>query len=444
MRTHRNTVVIGAGQAGLAASWWLVNRGIDHVVLERGLVAEKWRSQRWDSFTLLSPNWQTRLPGHAYAGPDPEGFMTGAETAAFLADYARSFAAPVRSGVTVTRVQPGEDGWVLETSAGPVDGVQRDRRDRGAEPAARAAPCSCRCPPCTRATTATRTACRRARCSWWGRAPPGSRSRASWPRPDGACTWPSAGTRRSPAATGATTRTGGWTGWACWRGRWTRCPAGGRRAAAATPCWRAAPGTWTCRRWPPRASWRTAGCSTCAPASPGSATTSTPRSRPPTPTPTGSAPPSTPRHRHRYAAPVEPPAPARPGHRRPARARPRRHRRGRLGHRIPPRLLLALGARAGRRRGARARARHHRRTRAVLPGAAVAVAALVELPRRRGRRRRARDGPPGRPHGARRRLTDRRERGSRRANPVEGDLARRARFSSATIRSRSAYMSSFV
>ena len=71
MRTHRNTVVIGAGQAGLAASWWLVNRGVDHVVLERGQVAEKWRSQRWDSFTLLSPNWQTRLPGHAYAGPDP-------------------------------------------------------------------------------------------------------------------------------------------------------------------------------------------------------------------------------------------------------------------------------------------------------------------------------------------------------------------------------------
>jgi putative flavoprotein involved in K+ transport len=120
VRTHRNTVVIGAGQAGLAASWWLVSRGIDHVVLERGRVAEKWRSQRWDSFTLLSPNWQTRLPGHAYSGPDPEGFMTGAETAAFLADYARSFAAPVVSDVTVTRVQPGGDGWVLETSAGPL------------------------------------------------------------------------------------------------------------------------------------------------------------------------------------------------------------------------------------------------------------------------------------------------------------------------------------
>ena len=73
MRTHRNTVVIGAGQAGLAASWWLVNRGVDHVVLERGRVAEKWRSQRWDSFTLLSPNWQTRLPGHCLRRAGPGG-----------------------------------------------------------------------------------------------------------------------------------------------------------------------------------------------------------------------------------------------------------------------------------------------------------------------------------------------------------------------------------
>jgi len=120
MRTHRNTVVIGAGQAGLAASWWLVNRGVDHVVLERGQVAEKWRSQRWDSFTLLSPNWQTRLPGHAYAGPDPEGFMTGTQTAAFLAGYARSFAAPVRSGVSVTSVRPDGGGWTLTTSAGSL------------------------------------------------------------------------------------------------------------------------------------------------------------------------------------------------------------------------------------------------------------------------------------------------------------------------------------
>src|SRR3569623_615455 len=101
MRTHRNTVVIGAGQAGLAASWWLVNRAVDHVVLERGRVAQRWRSERWDSFTLLSPNWQTRLPGHRYRGPDLHGIMTGGEEADFLEHYARG--APVRTGVAVHR-----------------------------------------------------------------------------------------------------------------------------------------------------------------------------------------------------------------------------------------------------------------------------------------------------------------------------------------------------
>ncbi len=118
MRTHRNTIVIGAGPAGLAASWWLVNRGVDHVVLERHRVAEKWRSQRWDSFTLLSPNWQTRLPGHSCTGPDP-----GAETAAFLADYARSFAAAVCSGVAFTYV-----GRAALSAADPVGGAAVIRR----------------------------------------------------------------------------------------------------------------------------------------------------------------------------------------------------------------------------------------------------------------------------------------------------------------------------
>jgi putative flavoprotein involved in K+ transport len=118
VRSHRNTVVIGGGQAGLAASWLLVRRGVDHVVLERGRVAEKWRSQRWDGFTLLSPNWQTRLPGHAYRGPDPEGFMTGAEVADFLGGYARSFAAPVLAGADVTRVRPSGCGWSVTTSMG--------------------------------------------------------------------------------------------------------------------------------------------------------------------------------------------------------------------------------------------------------------------------------------------------------------------------------------
>src|SRR3712207_7674655 len=81
MDATASTVVIGAGQAGLAVSRCLRDRGIGHLVLERGRIAQRWRSERWDSFTLLSPNWQTRLPGHRYAGPDPDGFMRGAEVA---------------------------------------------------------------------------------------------------------------------------------------------------------------------------------------------------------------------------------------------------------------------------------------------------------------------------------------------------------------------------
>ena len=113
-----DTLVIGAGQAGLAMSRCLSDRGREHLVLERGRVAQRWRSERWDPFTLLSPNWQTRLPGHRYRGPDPDGFMAGSEVADFLEHYARG--APVRSGVAVHRLEPAPAGWRARTSAGDV------------------------------------------------------------------------------------------------------------------------------------------------------------------------------------------------------------------------------------------------------------------------------------------------------------------------------------
>ncbi len=75
-----DTLIIGGGQAGLAMSRCLSDRRIDHVVLERGQVAERWRRERWDSLRLLTPNWMTRLPGFAYAGPDPDGFMHAARS----------------------------------------------------------------------------------------------------------------------------------------------------------------------------------------------------------------------------------------------------------------------------------------------------------------------------------------------------------------------------
>ncbi len=81
--------VVGAGHAGLAMSRRLTERSIDHVVLERGEVANSWRTQRWPSLRLLTPNWQTRLPGHDYAGNDPDGFMPAGEVVTTLTRYAR-------------------------------------------------------------------------------------------------------------------------------------------------------------------------------------------------------------------------------------------------------------------------------------------------------------------------------------------------------------------
>ena len=117
------TVVVGGGQAGLALSYWLTLAGHEHVVLERGRVAERWRSERWDSMTVLTPNWAITLPGHPYAGDDPDGFMGKDDVAAFVEHYAGTFDAPVRTGVTVTAVRaaPGPARFRLETSDGAID-----------------------------------------------------------------------------------------------------------------------------------------------------------------------------------------------------------------------------------------------------------------------------------------------------------------------------------
>ncbi len=111
-------VVIGGGQAGLAMSRCLAGGGVDHVVLERGRVAERWRSERWDSLRLLTPNWQSRLPGLRYEGPDPDGYMRMPEVVDFLERYARSFAAPVEEGTTVLAVEPVGAGYRVTTDRG--------------------------------------------------------------------------------------------------------------------------------------------------------------------------------------------------------------------------------------------------------------------------------------------------------------------------------------
>jgi putative flavoprotein involved in K+ transport len=113
-----DTVVVGAGHAGLAISAHLTAGGRDHVVLDRGRTAERWRSERWDSLRLLTPNWMVRLPGYDYGGPDPEGYMTAGELAELLDRYSVAFGLPVLEETPVRSVVRDDDGFVVETPDG--------------------------------------------------------------------------------------------------------------------------------------------------------------------------------------------------------------------------------------------------------------------------------------------------------------------------------------
>jgi putative flavoprotein involved in K+ transport len=113
-------VVVGAGHAGLAASRFLSARSVEHVVLERGDVANSWRRERWESLRLLTPNWQTRLPGQRYEGPDPDGYMTAGEVAEFIERFAKWSEAPVRTGTDVTAVRRADDGYRVTTEHGEI------------------------------------------------------------------------------------------------------------------------------------------------------------------------------------------------------------------------------------------------------------------------------------------------------------------------------------
>jgi putative flavoprotein involved in K+ transport len=115
-----DTVVIGAGHAGLAVSRLLIDAGCEHVVLERGRVAERWRTERWDSLRLLTPNWMTRLPDHSYRGSEPDSFMSAMGFIRYLEQYADSFGAPVVSNTAV-----------LELSRAAADGAYQLITDRG-------------------------------------------------------------------------------------------------------------------------------------------------------------------------------------------------------------------------------------------------------------------------------------------------------------------------
>jgi putative flavoprotein involved in K+ transport len=126
-KSHHAVVVIGGGQAGLSVSHCLKQQGIEHVVLERTRIASSWRTQRWDTFCLVTPNWQCNLPGYPYQGSDPKGFMGRDEIVAYLEAYRASFEPPVREGVEVRSVEPRGrplPGFDLETSIGPMSADQ--------------------------------------------------------------------------------------------------------------------------------------------------------------------------------------------------------------------------------------------------------------------------------------------------------------------------------
>ncbi|WP_338580902.1 MSMEG_0569 family flavin-dependent oxidoreductase [Pseudomonas sp. MAG733B] len=120
---HHSVIVVGGGQAGLSASYYLQQQGIDHLVLEKHRLTHTWRDQRWDAFSLVTPNWQCALPGYTYTddfnGSDPHGFMKKDEINQYLAGFVKSVNAPAREGVTVQRVVPGSlGGFEVHTSQG--------------------------------------------------------------------------------------------------------------------------------------------------------------------------------------------------------------------------------------------------------------------------------------------------------------------------------------
>ncbi|MGY5061071.1 MSMEG_0569 family flavin-dependent oxidoreductase [Streptomyces sp. 900105755] len=116
---HYTVAVIGGGQAGLSISHGLRERSVDHVVVEANRVGHEWRELRWDSFCLVTPNWQCKLPGHPYAGNAPDGFMVRDDIVRYLEDYVASFQPPLVEGVSVTRLRRSLDGvFDVTTTAG--------------------------------------------------------------------------------------------------------------------------------------------------------------------------------------------------------------------------------------------------------------------------------------------------------------------------------------
>ncbi|MGO6693564.1 MSMEG_0569 family flavin-dependent oxidoreductase [Rhizobium johnstonii] len=120
LKNHYSAVVIGGGQAGLSASYYLKSHGIDHVVFEKKTVAHKWKNERWDAFCLVTPNWQCQLPDHPYDGTDPHGFMVKDEILVYVDRFVKKVDAPIFEQTGVTSLEKHGGLFRLETSAGAV------------------------------------------------------------------------------------------------------------------------------------------------------------------------------------------------------------------------------------------------------------------------------------------------------------------------------------
>ena len=118
--SHYQVVIVGGGQAGLSISYCLKQLGIEHIIFEKRSIAYSWQAKRWDSFCLVTPNWQCALPGYSYAGPSPNGFMPRDEIVQYVQNYAKSFQANIREGVSVERLQkdPNTAIFTVTTSVG--------------------------------------------------------------------------------------------------------------------------------------------------------------------------------------------------------------------------------------------------------------------------------------------------------------------------------------